>query len=477
MLTAGLRFPNLGYSDYHGDEFKAFISAKSGDTVWQFFLSQRKGPMQFVVSYLPYLVTHDFTNELAQRIPFATASCLASVAFFLFVYKFTKNWVAAFVASFLMLANGYITGFGRIAQYQNLNLLFSFTALWAYAHLRDRDINQKSLRLYSLIGTGFWCLSILAHWDAVLIFPVVVLLTYRVFANRIRLALLNIVLGMLLLAPFVIPYLTNLGSDNRNQAYLFDRIGLDIGYSKVPLYKALTELYNPYVVLPFLLFTSLVSLCGIKKYYPIVIWFLGVFGCFELLVKNPGTHIYNFILPIFILSGIGVSYIVQINKYLNFFVVPIIFTILAFIYVQTYVLFVDHTKEYPYETKAITFLGRQYKAEGISEIKPVYMRGSYIPLFGFPHQRFWNEINDFINAENLKNHENLRFITNEDKAFCDNYMDSQYGVGQSYYAVGIKRPTNFVADYSFSNIGSKSLVAKYSHNNETVVKIYKVRGK
>jgi hypothetical protein len=145
-------------------------------------------------------------------------------------------------------------------------------------------------------------------------------------------------------------------------------------------------------------------------------------------------------------------------------------------YTQTHLLFVDHTKEYPYESKKLVILGRSFEAKKIEVIKPEYMRGSYIPLFGFPHSRSWNEISDYINAENSRNNELLMFITNEDKAFCDNYMDTEYGTGKEFYAIGIKRPTNFVMDYNFSNYGNKKLVNKLTLNNETVVRIYKVSG-
>jgi hypothetical protein len=477
FLTAGLRFPNLGYSDYHGDEFKAFMSPKSFSATWQFLMEQRKGPIQFLVSGIPYLFTRDFTNEFAQRLPFAASSCLATVAFFLFVYKYTQNCIASFMAGILLLTNGFIAGFGRIAQYQNLNLLFSSSALLAYAYFSDTEISQKKKISYSLLGTAVWCLSILSHWDGVLIAPIVFFITWRTFLRNKHLLIFNIFIGLLLLLPFVVPYINNLKEDARNQKYLSARVGIDAGYSKIPLYKSLTEIYNPYLVLPFLCISAAVALIGLRKNYPLIVWFFVVFGLFELFAKNPGTHIYNFLLPIFILSGLGMAHILRVNKYSNYLITPVILVALVFMYLQTYMLFVDHNKEYPYETKNINFLGRSFVAHKITAIKPGYMRGSYIPLFGYPHNRFWKEINEFINEENVKNNDKLKFITNEDKAFCDNYMDTQYGMGNKYYAVGIKRPTNFVEDFNFTTVGSKELVHQMKLHDEVVVKIFKVTSK
>jgi len=477
ILVAGLRLPNLGYSDYHGDELKAVMVPKNPDGLWNFLLDQRKGPMQFLTSYTPYTITHDYKNEFAQRLPFALASCFSAILFFMFVKNLTSSKIAGFCASFVFLTHGFVVGFGRIAQYQNLNLLFSCGALVMYSVLRKPGLTTKNLYFYSLAGTTLWCFSILSHWDAVLILPMVIFFTFKALMANKKVLFINILLGLILLSPFLLPYLGALSADSRNQTYLSARVGLDLGYSKIPLYKALIELYNPYIVLPFLLVTAAVSLVGIRNYYPIVIWFIAVFGLFELMVKNPGTHIYNFLLPIFVLSGIGIDHLIKGHKLAKYMLFPVLATIFGFMYYQAYILFLDNHKEYPYESKTIDFLGLKLNAQKISDVKPDYMRGSYIPLFGFPHARYWNEINDFINTQNIQNNEELKFISNEDKAFCDGYMDAQYGTGQAYYAIGIKRPTNFVMDYSFSNIGSKKLVKTFKLRDETVVKIYSVQAK
>jgi len=49
LLAGVLRFVNLGYSDYQGDEIKALYNPKEIKSA-QFFLEQRKGPMQFLVT-------------------------------------------------------------------------------------------------------------------------------------------------------------------------------------------------------------------------------------------------------------------------------------------------------------------------------------------------------------------------------------------------------------------------------------------
>ena len=68
-----LRFINLGYSDYIPDETTVLYYLKQHQNFysWEFFLEQRKGPVQFIAAYIPYFFTHDVFNQLAQRIPFA----------------------------------------------------------------------------------------------------------------------------------------------------------------------------------------------------------------------------------------------------------------------------------------------------------------------------------------------------------------------------------------------------------------------
>jgi len=490
-LSTPLRFTNLGYSDYHGDEFKSFLSLSPGENIWNFLLSQRKGPVQFLVSYIPYLFTHDFKNQFAQRFPFSLASCLSVIFFFLFVMNITKSKAMAFFASLFYITNGFISGFGRISQYQNLNLLFSFISLWLFSYLAKYPLSDKKSVKHTLLGTVFWCLSVLSHWDAVLIAPIVIYFIVKSFIlsgkekiQGIKKLLLCVVLGMTLVLPFFIPYAVKFKEIQKNQDYASRRIGIDIGYSKIPLYKSLTELYNPFLTIPLLVGAGLIGVLNMKKSIPILIWFIVVFGFFEFFVRNPGTHFYNFLLPLTILAGIGIGTLFNLHKITRYILIIPILGAFAFLYYQTYILFVDHSKEYPFEFKTVLKVPYE-KAKGgylvnlvapeILEPKPDYMRGSYIPLFGFPHKRFWIEINDFVNSQNSTLNEELKYITNEDKSISDRYMDTKYGLGGSFYAVGIKRPMNFVVDYKISNYASKKLVHTIDLNGETVVFIYKAK--
>src|SRR3989339_350650 len=88
LLTASfvLRFVNLGYSDYISDEPGTFFyrggKKDPGMSMWEFTLSQRKGPLQLLVGYIPYTLNgNSYGNEFAQRLPFALFSFCAVYVF------------------------------------------------------------------------------------------------------------------------------------------------------------------------------------------------------------------------------------------------------------------------------------------------------------------------------------------------------------------------------------------------------------
>ena len=480
-----LRFYDLGYYDYIGDEHKAFIEIPTGQNLLQFFMSQRKGPMQFLVSYIPYFFTHDFRNELAERIPFSIISVLAVLSFYFLTKKLTKNSTAGFFSAFLLMVNGFIAGFGRIAQYQNLNLLFNFLSLYFYA---DLLFNNKKLIRSTLMGTFFFCLSLLSHWDAVFIMPLIIYIFFKFLTDsrfekkyKIRIILLNFVLGCLLILPFLLPYVFSQTNSSDNMRYLSRRMGF--GESDRNLYKLYIDLYNPFLTFWFLAASLVLSLIFIKKLWIYHVWFLIVFIIFDLFFRKPGTHIYNFVIPVLILSGAFFAYLIDyFPKILKYLVISLLGLCLIFFYFQTYMVFIDHSEEYPWSQKEIVNLtytpkkvyGKPQKPPfKILYLKtPKYTIEQKLPLFGFPHSRKWNEINDFINKKVEENPICNGYVTNEDKTVSEWYIDANYELDGCFYVIGVRRPVNFVEDWNVTNIGSKTEIHSIEVNGNKVVKIF-----
>src|SRR3989344_9084829 len=79
IITAILRIVNLSYSHFQGDEIKTLFVG--GTPFLEFIMTQRKGPVQYVVTYLVNLVSKA-PSELTYRIPFAIAGILSVFVFY-----------------------------------------------------------------------------------------------------------------------------------------------------------------------------------------------------------------------------------------------------------------------------------------------------------------------------------------------------------------------------------------------------------
>lgn len=480
VLAGILRFLWLDYSDYGVDEPGTFLFRglphKYQVTPVEFILDQPKGPMQILIGFIPYLIVGNYQNELAQRIPFAIFNLASVAVLYLVVLKLTSHKVSAIIAAAFFSVDGLIVGFGRIAQYQSLNMFFSFAALYFYSYLLDKN---RVFR-YSLLGTALWSLSVLSHWDAVFIVPAIFLLFLKfalrkdlpAFFKR-RVILANILLGLLILLPFLVPYMLNYQSNTKNQDYLSSRVGFRETYDLVGL-KDKYELYNPFVSFYFFavaaalgLLTDVWTLMKTKKPFAglVSIWFIFALTVFSLFVHHAGTHIYNLFIPVFILAGIAGGYAVEAfsgrGKYVVFSVFLLFF---GFFYYQTYLIMVDHTKEYPWEQeKIIKMETREYTHKDDLRNK-----------IGFPYSRNWDQINAYIEEQNRINDESLGYITNDDKGISGFYMSVDCRDHDGFYAIGVRRPYSFMNDYKFSQLKGKESVASIEVNGKNMVKIYRV---
>lgn len=468
LVTISLRFPNLGYSDYIGDEHKAFFNPKKPTSTIDFFLNQRKGPMQFVVSFIPYTLVGNFRNELAERLPFTIFNTAAIIMFYFVVARITKDKLAGLLAALVLAVNGFVSGFGRIAQYQNLNMFFSFSALYFYLELLEPIKDKKRIIIKTCTGSLLYALSFLSHWDAIFVGVPISLIFIRFLLNKdfdtkfkVSLLIKNVLIFSLLTLPFFIPYFTILSGHTNNQGYFARRISL--GHAPVD-YRFLIELYNPFFTFWYYIFAGIVGAIFIKKSYVFVAWFAVVFTIFLIFMRTPDTHTYNFLIPVCALCGIAMAQIINLTpKWFKVIPAALAVGIVGILYYQTYMIFVDHKVEYPWQQE--TLFGKKTRA---------YSRADGLPMFGFPLSRHWNEINNYINQQNLTNREFFGYVSNEEKTISEFYMDTKNRVDGGFYAVGIKRPLSFVNDWGFPQFGGKKKVYEIKKDDETVVRIYRI---
>jgi 4-amino-4-deoxy-L-arabinose transferase-like glycosyltransferase len=481
LFLSFLRLYRLGYSDYINDEPGTFMYGGNPDrysvSKIDFFLSRKKGPLQIVIGYIPYAIVGHYHNEFAQRLPFAVANIFALIVFYLVVHKLTASKLTAFLATAFLSVNGFVVAFGRVAQYQSLNMLFSFLAVYCYSFVLEK--HTKLLPL-SLLGTFFYCMSVLSHWDAVYILPVIVFIYTKFLFNKTHLTtkkvtvlVFNFLLGCLLLLPFLIPYLSTLSELPKNQEYLTTRIGLkESSDSSRDIFRF--NMYNPFLGWPVYLIGTIVGILfdiwaflKKKNMYAgmLVIWLSVCLVVFKFFIPHSGTHIYNMVIPSSVLIAIVLSWVIsQFRGYTRIIPGLPVAALILFFYYQSYMIFIDSTNEYPWERELIFGLRtRKYTHED-----------NVRHLIGFPKFRNWDEVNNFIMSENDKNSESLGYITNEDKGISGFYVDADYNDTLPYYAVGVKKPLSFQNDYKFSQIKNKKTVKKIEIDGETMVRIYRV---
>ncbi len=75
-----LRLVSLGYSEYQGDETQALYLPKADQTMVQFLLSQKKGPVQYLITAAIKAVSGGYSNTFLTRLPFALAGVLAGMS-------------------------------------------------------------------------------------------------------------------------------------------------------------------------------------------------------------------------------------------------------------------------------------------------------------------------------------------------------------------------------------------------------------
>jgi len=249
-------------------------------------------------------------------------------------------------------------------------------------------------------------------------------------------------------------------SNPGNIEYLNKRVG--IGGRDLQSHLFTFELYNPVITLWFYIIGLAVSVIFIKKTAPFVLWFIFNFLVIKFFITVPKTHIYNYVLPLLISSGLGYYYLIQWlktkSKHLYFLSLLSLGIVLILLYIQSYHIFVDNTKEYPWDAKKILW----YKNEPFAYNEVI--------TFGFPHKRGWKEIDKIIDPS-------CTYITNESKSISQIYVRAKYGYNNScHYVVAVKRP--FVSKLEnptpFPQRKKSSIVYKYTHSGKTLTTVYKI---
>lgn len=457
LISLSLRLINLGYSDYQGDEIKALFLPKNGQSVSSFFLDQRKGPLQFAVTYIIKLFDNDYSNRFLVRFPFALAGFLSVVLFYKLI-KIHFGGKAAFYSAFFFSANGFLVAFSRIVQYQSLVILFMILALYLFT-LSIYEDKWKYTGVY--LGFVSWTLSILAHYDGVFIFPLVVYLFFEwkkkyglnrdIFFKVLPASLIFITLLLIFYIPFALTL------SDATKAYWLGRLS-SVG-GKISSSRYLFSVYQPIYVIHVYIVLTVLGLAAVfkqKRLLPFVLWFAVPFIFLEGVVNIPGTHIFTYLIPATIFMSQGMISIEKVlDKLLKhrifllarYFGITIIF---IFIFFQSYFIFVDHKVEYPWTSEK--FLIWEFHRP-----TPIF----HLSMFGFPYYRHWDEISSYIKSTP----NNGFYSTNERDSLVRYYIPLKKEGNNAGFYIYLLDPQSFAQE-----IGSEK--AKYWSEKYAPVKVF-----
>jgi 4-amino-4-deoxy-L-arabinose transferase-like glycosyltransferase len=456
VISAVLRFVNLGYSDFQGDEIKALFTPDPGQNITTFLMEQRKGPVQFIVTGIIKLIDQNYTHHYIDRLPFAIAGFLAVFFFYKFVEAYFDKKLAFYSALFLA-TNGFFVAFSRVIQYQSFVILFMILALYMFTLARKAEA-WKVKGLY--LGFIFWSLAILSHYDGLFIAPFALYLLWPRLKDKHL--WFSIAISGLMLAAFYIPFVFYISQGT--MAYWQGRLeGIE---GKTTSSRYLFKIYQPAYVF---YFYALLGLMGfiklvlefvqsirnknffqnlhnqLSKYIFVILWAAFPTIIFEKIVNIPGTHIYTYLVPLIIIVALGIVFIEDvINRFVIYFsskfklsllttskiVVLLGLTALfAFISLQSFEVFVDHSVEYPWASKKFLFYTLQ---------RPLNMY--HHSLLGFPYNRHWDEIRNLV----LSSENNGYYSTNEKVQIAGYYIPLKKDPNYIGYYIFIYNPQSFI---------------------------------
>jgi len=399
-VSAFLRFSQLGYSNFYGDETKALYYGKNKSAI-EHFLNQRKGPGQFLVAWSIETITNSY-DELFMRLPSAVLGVLSVYILYLLV-KNLFNEKVALISSLFFSLNGLYIAFSRILQYQVYYVFFGLLSLYLLAKFfKDHKTRHLLLSAFSM-GVAF-----LFHYDAIFFFiPSIIYILYKeknlkkrfeTYAKKYLLPF-SLVIGV-----YYIPYFVFGSFKDNTLLYLLNRVtGVDLRPSK-NLYTL--NFYNPlYLGFAYLLF-SVFSLKRIKEknVQVLMVWFFIPFVLFQLIFSNSGTHIHNFILPLIVLSAVGLETLLKNKIFLTAFVTLLGGLTLA---VQSIVFVPFLNTGYPWRN--VDILGIKI---------PKLRQDLQVFAYGFPYYRNWDEIAEYLEPYDL----GFPFYTNDNNTLGRFYL-------------------------------------------------------
>lgn len=166
-VAAFFSLANLDYADYWGDEMNGILRALAvaqgrPETMFE----HTKGPVELIVPAIAGLLGGGF-GPLTVRLPFALAHITGISGFYLLVQRmFNRN--VSLLATLLLALNGLYISFSRMVQYQAVVFMMTTLSLLLVYHFY-----QIGTARYVVLGLLLAAMGLLAHYDMLLVLPVI----------------------------------------------------------------------------------------------------------------------------------------------------------------------------------------------------------------------------------------------------------------------------------------------------------------
>lgn len=172
ILGIFIRFQDLGYSEFQGDEIDTveFVPNIYGEapSYSHFFTKDiyenKKGPVQYAINFIN-IKTFPGVNEFKTRFPYFAFSVLSFIAFFYLSKKIFDDKLASYATIAIYAMNGLQIAFSRITQYQALMFLLQPLTVLLFL----KGYYSKNFKIL-LLSAGVFGLAFLTHYDALVLF-------------------------------------------------------------------------------------------------------------------------------------------------------------------------------------------------------------------------------------------------------------------------------------------------------------------
>jgi hypothetical protein len=181
----------------------------------------------------------------------------------------------------------------------------------------------------------------------------------------------------------------------------------------------------------------------------------------ELVIYDPGTHIYTYLIPATILVAFGAQVVedtlVKILGAKWGGVAHIAWTAAMFmgLAATSHLIFVDHTPEYPFERRRILF----WTIGGPDETYRQW-------VFGFPYYRRWEDIREYITSDESS----IYYASNEKTSLTSFYIPYPVSLANAGPYIYIHNPQSF-------NARDRRVKVRYWRERYAPIKVFEVEGR